>query len=217
MRLNCPHCESLLSAEINFEKKKQAYVRCANCEGFAVIHRSAVLIEQKAKIPKDDFTLENIIVMPPAPQNRFSETAREVAAVAPASPPVVSSPVVVPPVMMMVTPPPFMVAMEKIEIPNDLDFSTPLPTPPVFTQAKPPAFLLRENPNAVQHFAEVERKEEAVNMASPLNKKRKASSSLAVWIAAAIAMVSGIYLYAEGKKALSSDVPQTTTSVSVPQ
>lgn len=232
MRLNCPHCESLLSAEIDFEKKKQAYVRCAKCDGIAVIHRSAAIADRTS----DEFTLENILVMPQATQHRFSEVPREIAATPimmtpPATPPKPASVTIVAAASVLVaTPPPFAMPLTMMEIPDlDTDFDSPTillnqpspvtAKPPAFTHAKPPAFLLKKNTMAMQSFAEIEPVlEKAAKAPTSMKKSNQASSSLAVWLAAAIALASGVYLFVEGKKALGPSAQGTaeTTSVSVP-
>jgi len=59
MRWNCPHCEELVTAGIDFENTKKAYVRCAKCNGMALIHRSAVLADYvKARRMEEEAQLE---------------------------------------------------------------------------------------------------------------------------------------------------------------
>lgn len=59
MRWNCPHCEELVTAGIDFENTKKAYVRCAKCNGMALVHRSAVLADYvKARRLEEEAQLE---------------------------------------------------------------------------------------------------------------------------------------------------------------
>ncbi|MBS1962757.1 MAG: hypothetical protein JST04_11105 [Bdellovibrionales bacterium] len=59
MRWNCPHCEELVTAGIDFENTKKAYVRCAKCKGMALVHRSAVLADYvKARRLEEEAQLE---------------------------------------------------------------------------------------------------------------------------------------------------------------
>lgn len=60
MRWNCPHCEELVTAGIDFESTTKAYVRCARCNGMALIHRSAVLADYvKARRMDEEAQLES--------------------------------------------------------------------------------------------------------------------------------------------------------------
>ncbi len=59
MRWNCPHCEELVTAGIDFENTKKAYVRCAKCNGMALVHRSAVFADYvKARRLEEEAQLE---------------------------------------------------------------------------------------------------------------------------------------------------------------
>lgn len=165
MRWNCPHCEELVTAGIDFEFTKQAYVRCGKCGGMSMIHRSAALagfvkarrIEEETKlaasqaITKERLRAETVpsrmIVMPVEPE------------------------------MSAPTPPPFR------GLPTD-----ETAPPPTFAYPKPPAFLMRERPEPTFNLPEESTK--------PTRK------NVAVWVAAALAITSGIYLYNQGKQAL---------------
>src|SRR5690606_8565032 len=64
MRWNCPHCEALVTAGIDFEATKKAYVRCAKCGGMALIHRSAALADYvKARRLEEEAQLEAEILI----------------------------------------------------------------------------------------------------------------------------------------------------------
>jgi hypothetical protein len=252
MRWNCPHCEELVTAGIDFENTKKAYVRCAKCNGMALIHRSAVIADYvKARRMEEEAQLEaELRITQSASANsrvqamenqirglneKLTQTAMQAASPAPKS--------VVPPPpnaamgMMMgldmdsvaslpPIPPPFLSSFEPTDGPVDEitivnDLSTPTP---VFMYSNPPAFLLKSSAQAIEtlersfaidgDIAPMEAitatpvaasaSEEATPI--PANEIVAAPSNIrptiALWIAATLAIASGAYLYQEGKKAL---------------
>jgi hypothetical protein len=226
MRWNCPHCEELVTAGIDFENTKKAYVRCAKCGGMALVHRSAVLADYvKARRMEDEAQLEAELRMAQVANSNSRIQAMEArihalnerlsATTAPVSAPT-------PPI-----PPPPNAAMRTIATvggmeteseaidspttPTAVDFESmeegsvqsPIENdvaaaPPVFTYGKPPAFLLRA-PDPTEDR-------------SPRRSKASVRPKAALWIAAAIAIASGAYLYREGKQVFSSSAPTSAAA-----
>ncbi len=265
MRWNCPHCEELVTAGIDFESTTKAYVRCARCNGMALIHRSAVLadyvkarrmdeeaqLETEIRLQKElkqsralqqSIEAQNLQVQSLQAQiqqaTRDMETTRANAAIlssSDAAPPlrqmgappnevnvdgrILSAPM--PPPMKVAestaaatetaraTPPPFVQATIRIQ--EDLPAETPSRKMPV-----PPAFLVGNVEEAVRAFAieEAQASEDIffADAAKPSDAESRTPlaarfrSNLAVWIAAALALASGIYLYHEGKQALAPTI-----------
>ncbi len=167
MRWNCPHCNELVTADIDFETTKKAYVRCAVCQGAALIHPTAVLADYvRAEEP-------------------IATQTRNTSAATP--------------------PPPSAVMNAGMNIGMNAEIHSLSDTtiaPPVFSYPSPPAFLMKSPTNPTENdesaFA-------VHSVTSPETKKRNPTpSTIALWIAAALALGSGVYLYAEGKKALSN-------------
>lgn len=223
MRWNCPHCDELVTAGIDFENTKQAYVRCAQCNGTALIHRSAILADYvRARRSEEEAQLEAELRLTQSTSANSRLQAMEVQIRGlnerlSSAQDVHSRPI---------APPPFRPSFEAIETgPPEFHATTP---PPLFTYTKPPAFLLKPSPIETQErsFSTDESSwsdEPSVRidtMTMNLNETSvdadlehkanvadaPAESSLrpmiALWVAAALAIGSGAYLYREGKKAL---------------
>ncbi len=78
MRWNCPHCEELVTAGIDFESTTRAYVRCAHCNGMALIHRSAVLADYvKARRLEEEAQLESELEQERLLQARLTAQRRQ--------------------------------------------------------------------------------------------------------------------------------------------
>ena len=253
MRWNCPHCEELVTAGIDFENTKKAYVRCANCNGMALIHRSAALADYvRARRMEEEAQLEaeHCLTQTASANSRIqamesqirglNEKVSAAAKNANASTTIAAQPAVIPPppnaAMAMSletimprppTPPPFFASfdtteepMAEITIMNDVSAAAP-----IFMYSKPPAFLLKSTPSAIET---VERSfaidgdlapADAIAASSDESEKNQANDyvvsaaqtsirpTVALWIAAMLAIGSGAYLYSEGKKALA---PATT-------
>jgi hypothetical protein len=229
MRWNCPHCETLVTAGIDFENTKKAYVRCAKCQGMALIHRSAVLADYvKARRLEEEAQLEiELRLTQTATANsrmqamesqirglneKITETARS-AATAVKAPSLETAPGLGMEVekIRSATPPPFHPSFEMLE-----EGSTQSPiddtaiAPPVFNYGNPPAFLLK--PETIERsFAVDEEIDEEVDDGSDPKTERSIAIGpstlaslrpiLAFWIAAGIAVASGTYLYTQGRKA----------------
>jgi hypothetical protein len=256
MRWNCPHCGELVTAGIDFESTKKAYVRCAKCSGMAVIHRSATIVDQAKAFRLDEEAKadaesrlydakKKVEELTATLERKSTELAAALAAkaesAAPVSEPVSSSelPSMVPPSRTKTTenfaiemsapsasPPPF----TKIPPPThgatangyDPIVESAMDEPPSFAFAKPPAFLLKESPQATTTFATVDGPSEAkiVEQEIRLDPRRKAiasffSSNAAVWLAAGLAMTSGVYLFLESRKALAPIAPEAPSAPKV--
>lgn len=210
MRWNCPHCEALVTAGIDFESTKRAYVRCTKCNGMAVIQMAST-----ARVGSDgSVSIETSV------QAQNASTSPSPSAPAP----------------RVVTPPPFRGNATEAAAP----VSTSTAPTPIFAFPKPPAFLLKkgaekafaETQERVQEAITEFNKESAthVNIAesigtavsplqmnveivsetvtsglatSPRLTRSKSYGSAAVWIAAVIAIASGIFLFIQGKRLLS--------------
>lgn len=171
MRWNCPHCEELVTAGIDFENMQKAYVRCGKCNGLALIHRSPAFADQKAKAaeitaPVAQATSAPMLASPPPPNAEMSLAGNT------PEPPRPTRAAFVP-------------SFEAIE-------TATISAPPIFTYAKPPAFLMKPDSPAV-----------AIETPKTIESTSSLRPMIALWIAAAIAVASGAYLYREGKKALS--------------
>jgi hypothetical protein len=171
MRWNCPHCEELVTAGIDFENTKKAYVRCAKCNGMALVHRSAVLADYvKARRMEEEAQLEaelrltqtataNSRVQAMEGQirglNEKLSTAANAKGTTTPPPPNAAMNTTMEMEMIMPelpSPPPFASSFEPMEeheaeitIINDVSAA-----PPVFMYSKPPAFLLRKTANAIE-------------------------------------------------------------------
>lgn len=190
MRWNCPHCEELVTAGIDFETTQQAYVRCGKCGGMALVHRSAALagfvkarrIEEETKLAASAQASAN--------ERRWSSHDSvsgnpSLETISDKIPPrsmdaLLAANLPIEPELFTATPPPFRGP------PTDESAA-----PPIFSYPKPPAFLMGE----IQ------------KPASPATRATGNSTlaNLAVWLAAALALGSGIYLYIQGKKALTAN------------
>lgn len=233
MRWNCPHCEELVTAGIDFENTKKAYVRCAKCNGMALIHRSAVLADYvKARRMEEEAQLEAELrlTQTAAANSRLQAMETQLRGLnerlsseramsanrleAPKSAP--SNAGADFEVPRHVTPPPFRPAYEDLE---EGSTQSALPaSPPAFNFSRPPAFLLKSNAveTIERSFATDEdgmpispilataASIEAVTLAAELPPElpRNAhQSTIALWIAAALALASGLYLYEQGRQA----------------
>lgn len=229
MRWNCPHCEELVAADIDFENTKKAYVRCAKCGGMALVHRSAVLADSmKARRLEEEARLEaDLRLAQTAAANARAKAMEaevrglnerliqgDLPASAPpplfrnAEPPLSAAVVGTVPAPTIV-PPPFRLAPAT-------DVAA---APPSFAYANPPAFLLKPTAIEAAEYAFAIDDEamagdrmdaiEASTTGVPDALAGDAATSnpspirptITLWIAAAIALASGAYLYREGKKA----------------
>ena len=249
MRWNCPHCEELVTAAIDFENTKKAYVRCAKCNGMALIHRSAVLADfVKARRMEEEAQLETELRLTQSATANSRMQALEVqirglnerlqnerlinerltaGAAAPSAP---TYPAHMPPLpsasMLMsmsgdmggetiaaptLTPPPFrpsFEAMEEGSVQTDAAAAAP-----IFAYAKPPAFLLKPTASQIEtiergfamddDLAAPSGKPSAIDYELSFEPEHASTrANVALWIAAALAIASGAYLYHQGKEAL---------------
>jgi hypothetical protein len=190
MRWNCPHCEELVTAGIDFESTKKMYVRCAKCSGMALIHRSAAITElagvlaAQGESPPPEQTLD--IELPP----------------------------VSPPPFMKKEP----TATTTAANGYDPIVESAMAEPPSFAYAKPPAFLLKENPETTTTFAADDEFTETMVFATTRGRRRRNavaaffSSNAAVWLAAGLALTSGAYLFLEGRKTLTPIAPESSSA-----
>ncbi len=277
MRWNCPHCEELVTAGIDFEATKQAYVRCGKCGGMAILHRSAALagfvkarrLEEEAqmnaeiKINEARKAANDALATARAMASAQALALAEVDAIArsvepriessmefasgPMSTPAQSEPRIAMPPLPTVPPRngnessgidmtavsdshdemealmtgtlPYESEITVTDL-DEVEAASPTPPPyrgpresrgdtiaaaaPIFAYPRPPAFLMKD-----PHAESMNPAISAALAAKPkLTNNRMAN--LAVWIAAALAISSGIYLYIQGKKALSATAPIST-------
>jgi hypothetical protein len=222
MRWNCPHCEELVTAGIDFANTKKAYVRCRKCNGMAIVHRSAALADYvKARRMEEE--------------NQIAAEEHE-ASVRQESIPSVDRDMDLGsdldsylPVMEMTSATTAQTAPSNSSLetvtaaataPTKIAALSMIPTPPAFPYAKPPAFLLRESPSAIETIVrsfETETEEEIIGI-QPERRTQNLSptknSTIALWIAAGLALFSGIYLYSEGRKAFAPAVRPAPAALS---
>lgn len=196
MRWNCPHCEEVVAASVDFESTENAYVRCAKCDGLALLHRSAALVReakirraaQEARLNAGRFAIEGAaprmeMRAPPPPSEAMMMAHATYSTEAPC-----------PPAFITVVPP-----APGLDL--DLSLAASSSTPPNY--AKPPAFLLRSLTDPVdstdRSFA-LDDEPGTIEITLPASAPR--ASRIALWIAASLAIASGAYLYFEGRKAL---------------
>jgi hypothetical protein len=257
MRWNCPHCEELVTAGIDFENTKKAYVRCAKCNGMALIHRSAVLadyvkarrLEEEAQVEAElrltqsataqsrmqtmevqirglNERLQNERMM----NERLSSTARAAAShVAPSfpahMPPLPNAAMMTSMDMAMdmgeemfaapgrstVTPPPFRPSFEAME--EGSMQTDAAPAAPTFAYKQPPAFLMQPTAAQIETIEHSFAIDDEITASLAMNAAIDSDTSFAtpnpsiranaaLWIAAALAISSGVYLYHQGKAAL---------------
>jgi hypothetical protein len=216
MRWNCPHCEELVTADIDFEATEKAYVRCAKCSGMALIHRSAAIanfvkaqrMDQEARKRIEELEVALRAKHEKAPATAISEHTQEIDIPTVYANPD-SAPTTSPAALntggmeaSSATPPPFAMA------PPEFD-------PIVETYANPPAFLLQKDPETTEAFAWSDESSLPIEEDAPTRARRLAfvsflSSGTAVWIATTIALASGVYLFTEGRKAVQPAAPEIT-------
>lgn len=232
MRWNCPHCEELVTAGIDFENTKKAYVRCSQCNGTALIHRSAVLADYaKSRRTEEEAQLEAELRLTQtatanarlqtlevqirglnerlANERLLNERKSGERAVTAGQPGEVSMGMPPLPNSAMLS------AGMEIGVDGHARSVSPPPFAPAFTYANPPAFLMKATAietiersfalDSTASFANELSIDGDLEAAAPSLETRPLSSirpMLALWAAAALAIASGYYLYQEGKKAL---------------
>ncbi|MBC7385070.1 MAG: hypothetical protein H7301_02770 [Cryobacterium sp.] len=237
MRWNCPHCESLVTAGIDFENIQRAYVRCGKCKGMALIHRSAALAGYvKARRLEDEAQLEAELAQREL-KTREAEwkkaqdrSARELALAEAASNEArLKNEAAIAHATLELAARSSRSDVEKRQPPEFQNVAPAYPTdqhaPPApnerMIQAKlsetaassldgwtlgvnqalaepprtPPAFLLRANEHESVPF-----RTDAPEVTPP--PRKRFSAGIAIWVAAALAVTSGVYLLTEARKAL---------------
>jgi len=230
MRWNCPHCEALVTAGIDFEATKKAYVRCAKCGGMALIHRSAALADYvKARRLEEEAQLEAEILIanaarekaktmemtaPPTlapPTATASTTGLDMIASATSEMMIVPAATAIPATAIPATattveyePNGFDPVVETSGIYETTEITegegATAASLPVFEYAAPPAFLVSPLPVETLPPLGDTPFDEPILTATEAKGKASWKSNAPIWIAAMLALASGVFLLIEGHR-----------------
>ena len=210
MRWNCPHCSETVSLGIDIEQVKRAYVRCGACKGVALIQTRASYADHQAMKPQTETVLRtdpngNVTIgindtaersPSPRPARAAAPVVSSLAShmVGSSQPAHAPAPASALPANMPPLPGPMNSLGANVARDAAGNFDV---TPPPFNprNLKAPAFLLRENP--IPMPIQFSTKDDPVAPAPVGNEKLL---RLAVALATAAAVLSGLYLFYQGQK-----------------